>query len=335
MVKGLIYYEGRTDSQIKIRGHRVDLSEVEKNISSLDYIDKSVSLCYHAGEIDQALLGFVVLRNDLNTNKTAVQIEMDLKQRLASYMVPQIIVVDSVPLLINGKVDRQTLLKTYEKLSSQQNSISEQTISLENVPNDQIKIAEDLMKTVAHCIGHSIRSQITIDSNFYDLGGNSLNSIYTVSQLRKKGYCISITDFITSKTLREILNFISKRSVLTDSSYNKDDLKINSNLSLTSMPLKNEHKSDTIEIITTSFYEKADIEQFIKNEIKRSDYSDILEDIWNDLLEKELSFAVFDQNGRMVGVSLNFDAHDEPPVTVKSKLIYVFEFLEYLEGPIR
>lgn len=41
------------------------------------------------------------------------------------------------------------------------------------------------------------------------------------------------------------------------------------------------------------------------------------------------------ENGRPIGVALNFDARDEPEVNIKSKLQVIFEFLEYLEGPIR
>lgn len=61
-----------------------------------------------------------------------------------------------------------------------------------------------------------------------------------------------------------------------------------------------------------------------------------LQDIWNDLVEKDLSFVVYDRNtNRVIGTALNFDARNEPEVDVKSKLIIVFEFLEYVEGPIR
>lgn len=86
---GAIYYEGRTDSQIKIRGQRIDFSEVEKNLMSLDYIEKGVVLCYHAGEIDQALVAFCVVSSkegkssEFNT-KIRSQIENDLKYKLAS-----------------------------------------------------------------------------------------------------------------------------------------------------------------------------------------------------------------------------------------------------------
>jgi acyl-coenzyme A synthetase/AMP-(fatty) acid ligase len=53
LVKGTIIYEGRTDSQVKVRGHRVDLSEVENAVAAVPGIDKSVVLCYRPGQIEQ------------------------------------------------------------------------------------------------------------------------------------------------------------------------------------------------------------------------------------------------------------------------------------------
>jgi hypothetical protein len=56
-------------------------------------------------------------------------------------------------------------------------------------------------------------------------------------------------------------------------------------------------------IITKSFFEKADLEQWLKPNIMFTDYGDILEEIWDVLIEKGLSFIVKDGNGRSVGVS--------------------------------
>lgn len=61
--------------------------------------------------MNQAILAFVKTENHLNEH----QIENILKKKLTSYMVPQVIIIESVPLLVNGKVDRQALLKFYEK----------------------------------------------------------------------------------------------------------------------------------------------------------------------------------------------------------------------------
>lgn len=164
--KGMIYYEGRTDSQIKIRGHRVDLSEVEKHLTSLDYIEKGVVLCYHAGEIDQALVAFCVAKsNDLNKYiaKTGIQVENDLKSKLASYMIPQVIVLqNNIPLLVNGKIDRQSLLKMYENTNNNEDTEIEFEMDFNGINGENnMNKAKILFETVAAAIGRSIRSKLS------------------------------------------------------------------------------------------------------------------------------------------------------------------------------
>lgn len=61
IVKGSIIFEGRVDSQIKIRGHRVDLTEVEKVIARIPDIDKVVILCYKPGELSQVNIRAIFL----------------------------------------------------------------------------------------------------------------------------------------------------------------------------------------------------------------------------------------------------------------------------------
>lgn len=339
LYKGVVYYEGRTDSQIKIRGHRVDLTEIEKNLTALEYVDKGVVLCYHAGEIDQALVAFCVVKGDsLNKYimKTGIQIENDLKLKLASYMVPQVVVLDTIPQLVNGKIDRQSLLKMYENTNNNDDTEIELEMEFDGIEAKNMDKAKVLFETVGNSIGRSIRSKLTRSANFYELGGNSLNSIYTISELRKKGFFITITDFIMAKSLGEIVEKIKASSDSDDErESSSSNLLIQCDMKLSCVPLAFEHKDDAIDIITTSFYEKADIEQFIKNDILRTDYADILETIWEVLVAKDLSFIIKDSNGKSVGVALNFDARDEPEVQVHSKLIVIFEFLEFLEGPIR
>lgn len=88
-------------------------------------------------------------------------------------------------------------------------------------------------------------------------------------------------------------------------------------------------------MITTSFYEKADLEQWLMPNIFVEDYSEIINVIWEPLIEKKLSFITRNKNGEIHGVALNFDARDEPEVEITSKLNIVFEFLESIEGPVR
>lgn len=102
--------------------------------------------------------------------------------------------------------------------------------------------AKDMFETIGQVIGRSTRASLSLNSNFYQLGGNSLNSIFTVTQLRNKGYFISITDFITAKTLKDVLNKISI-GINTDSEVSST----NNQLQMKSIPLTMNHKSKVIE----------------------------------------------------------------------------------------
>lgn len=331
---GFIYYEGRTDSQIKIRGHRVDLSEVEKNVLSIDVVDKAVVLCYHVDQLDQALLAFVKLRDD-SPLFTGLQIEAALKSKLADYMIPQVVLIDRVPLLVNGKIDRQALLKTYETTNNNEDdTVIVLDFDFSQVPKDLKHIARDLFETVGSVIGRSTRATLTLNSNFYELGGNSLNSIFTVTLLREKGYSIGISDFIRAKNLGDILYKIAKNDNIVP--MEEEWTSACPHLNMKAFNLTLGDKDDVIEIIVESFYGKADLEQWLKPDILRTDYSDIINEIWEILVQKDLSFIVKDINtNRVIGTALNFDARDEPAVEVKSRLSIVFDFLETLEGPIR
>lgn len=89
-------------------------------------------------------------------------------------------------------------------------------------------------------------------------------------------------------------------------------------------------------IITESFYSKADLEQWLMPGIEKDDYRLMMEILWGPLVEKNLSFAVKSaRDGRTIGVGLNFDLWDEPELILDSKLTIVFDFLEFLEAPIR
>lgn len=326
--KGVVIYEGRVDSQIKVRGHRVDLTEVEKTVSRAPGVEKAVVLCYKPGELSQALVAFVTLKEGVSS--TAQDIEAFLQNSSPPYMLPQIVIMDSIPLLTNGKTDRQALLKHYESLNVHDEQDASANCDYSGVSSEDLQKAKVLFPTIASVIGHSSRAAVSADSNFYELGGNSLNSIYTVTKLRDQGYEIGITEFITAKNLTEVLQ---RMRTSTDEESIRDTT--NEDEYIFEM-LNDSHKEDAIVIITESFYSKADLEQWLMPDITREDYRTMMESLWKPLVEKNLSFTTKSvKDGRMIGVGLNFDLWDEPEVVLDSKLMIVFEFLEYLEAPIR
>ncbi|XP_043679008.1 mycosubtilin synthase subunit C isoform X2 [Vespula pensylvanica] len=198
------------------------------------------------------------------------------------------------------------------------------------VSEEDLAKAKVLFPTIATVIGASNRGTVNLDGNFYELGGNSLNSIYTVTKLRDQGYSIGITEFITAKTLADVLRLLKTNTKDDTLKENIDEEQRHFEM------LNNSHKEDAIKIITESFYSKADLEQWLIDDISREDYRKLMEKLWVPLVEKDLSFVVkSSQDDRVIGVSLNFDLWDEPEVELESKLTIVFDFLEYLEKPIR
>ncbi|KAG5894177.1 hypothetical protein JTB14_001871 [Gonioctena quinquepunctata] len=317
---GVLFYEGRTDSQIKIRGHRVDMTEVEKAVNSVDGVEKATVLCYKPGEINQALLAFVQSNNMISEH----DIENALKDKLTSYMVPQVILIENTPLLVNGKIDRQTLLKSYENTNNNDDPKPEVEINYEGVALHQMKAAKVLFETIASVLNRAARSAISINANFFEIGGNSLNSIYTISILSDKGYQIKISDFLSAVDLGEVL-----LRMTTDTKINTQAPSFSSEL------LQPHHKEIVSDMIAESFYQKADLEQWIKSDVSLSDYYELIDKLWQPLLDKNLSFVVKSRTGRIIGTALNFDVRDEPEIELHSKLTVIFEFLESTEGPVR
>lgn len=306
------------------------MSEIENSLHKVNGVDKVAVLCYKPGEVDQAILAFVTLQDP---SCTASTIEEELSKTLPPYSLPTIRVLDKIPLLNNGKTDRQFLLKAYGEEVSEKGG-KRAPVDLTGVPDNKRKAAQCLFETVASILGGSLKCPINKDVGFFELGGNSLNSIYTITKLRDQGFVIGITEFLSSKTLGDILDKIRTEdedsNILADENNNKGKAKYEAEI------LDDKHREAVTEIIADSFCEKGDLEQCIQPRIERGDYIELLDVLWVHLVEKGLSFAVKSaETGEYVGASLSFDVRDEPPVEITSRLNIIFGFLEFLEGPIR
>ena len=111
--EGNIEYVGRRDEQVKVRGFRVELGEIEAALREHEQVSEALVVAQGEAEADKRLVGYVV-----RTAGAAVGVEelrKSLRQRLPEYMVPAALVeLSELPLTAHGKVDRQALPKPDE-----------------------------------------------------------------------------------------------------------------------------------------------------------------------------------------------------------------------------
>lgn len=107
---GKLYYKCRKDNQIKYKGYRIELTDIESTIEKLDYVEKVVvsALKGNSDKVSK-ILAFIKLKYNISTEK----IKEDISNFLPNYMCPNIKIVKDFPLNQNGKCDEKKLIKEY------------------------------------------------------------------------------------------------------------------------------------------------------------------------------------------------------------------------------
>src|SRR5262249_40117567 len=108
LVDGRYLHLGRLDGQVKIRGMRIELGEVEAALGALPEVQSGIVIARETVPGEGRLVAYVVYRS--GQDLTASEIRRQLRKTLPDHMVPSVVVaLDTVPLTPNGKIDRQAL----------------------------------------------------------------------------------------------------------------------------------------------------------------------------------------------------------------------------------
>ena len=112
---GLLFFEGRMDSQVKLSGHRIELGDVEADLLALASVRDAVVIPVIKNGVTQSLAAFVVLssRPEGSHFELTQALRRELGERLPAYMLPRkFVFLDAFPLTANGKADRARLAES-------------------------------------------------------------------------------------------------------------------------------------------------------------------------------------------------------------------------------
>ncbi|ARU88538.1 non-ribosomal peptide synthetase [Pseudomonas sp. M30-35] len=159
---------GRADRQVKIRGFRVELDEIQAQLASLSGVAQAAVECVPRGELGQQLFAFLTLMPGHSI--TVAQLHGQAQDRLPDYMLPTLRIVEALPLMGNGKLDRKTLQQWADKVLDTVGS------TLPRTPLEAL-----LAEVWAQVLG---LERVGIDDDFFALGGHSLAAVTLASRLQ-------------------------------------------------------------------------------------------------------------------------------------------------------
>lgn len=223
---GTVSFIGRKDTQIKLHGRRIEMGEIEYHLSSHDLLRQSMVILPATGIYRQRLLAIVVLKTS-KASKDSVgelkpvtgiaketatselaKLKSYLSTRIPSYMLPQFwVVVEEIPLMISGKMNRVLAKKFVETLREES---PEEIVNGRNTnPNFDDPVEIRLRKIWSQVLNKPA-TDIGVEQDFLSLGGDSFSAMDVVARCRAEGLNLTVHDVLSSSTIRQMATIVKK-----------------------------------------------------------------------------------------------------------------------------
>jgi len=193
---GNIEFVGRIDDQVKVRGYRIELSEIENVLREAPTVTQCAVIVQADDVFGKRLVAYVVINENFNRDGIFAY----LSNKLPEYMIPQFIVkLDQMPLNNNGKVDKNALPHP-DAASLLTNEYAHPKTATEK---KLVEIWQNLLNV----------SRVGIADNFFELGGNSLLAQKFVLLLKEFGFALPIVKLYQFPNVEAISAFLDGVSV--------------------------------------------------------------------------------------------------------------------------
>jgi acyl-coenzyme A synthetase/AMP-(fatty) acid ligase/acyl carrier protein len=214
---GNIEFHGRVDNQLKIRGFRVELGEIESVISEINGIIETVIKPFKIQEGDIRLAAFLNVSDTFSMD--TIELSRRIKEKLPSYMIPSFFkLMNGFPKTINGKTDKDSLV-----LDNNELVIKERKDLITFTPTEEIiyEIWREALKT----------QDISVTDNFFEIGGNSLLALSVFSKIELAfNIVLALRIFFDSPRIKDLAEAIDITIYKMDGSISNNKDKIDSNI---------------------------------------------------------------------------------------------------------
>ena len=244
---GTIHFIGRKDNQIKLHGQRMELGEIEHNLSLADQIQHAVAILPKAGFFKQRLVAVVSMSNKASGSKSSgssgtVLLQGDslkkaqkqltavrefLSDHIPAYMMPTFyVIVEAIPIMVSGKLDRKQVEKMIETLDEA--TCKQITDEEESNPSNAGPITETVqqLREVWASVFNFPVDEIDPSRSFMSQGGDSLISMSIIARCRKIGIVLSLQEVLQSKSLFHLAKSVDAKGTARNTVMARVDEKI-------------------------------------------------------------------------------------------------------------
>ncbi|WP_338356167.1 amino acid adenylation domain-containing protein [Yeosuana marina] len=206
--KGKIVFKGRIDNQVKIRGHRIELSEIETVLNTAKGVEHAVVITNENDAHEVELVAYLISRSKLSF----MEIKLHLKKYLPDYMIPTYLIqLESLPLTDNGKIDKKAL-PTPEKMEPNSNQMY--TPPRNAVEKKLVNLWEQILN----------KKNIGIHDDFFELGGHSLKAMRLTNSIEEMfDIKIEIENIFLEPTIVYLAKEINRLIWLKDTESKSDE----------------------------------------------------------------------------------------------------------------
>lgn len=201
-----LMYVGRRDGQVKIRGHRIEIGEIENALDQMDEIAKSLVNTYTDYNGNAHLCAYYIAQQPLVDNKLRTY----LARELPSYMIPSIFIwLKEFPSNNNGKIEIKSLPNPLQTKTSA-----------------KLMLDKHIAQILIDIISKTLKIETTLEDNFFSVGGDSFDAITICQRLNGSGYFIKPQYIFEYPVLKDLLVFMQSRltSFNSDSKQSHIDL---------------------------------------------------------------------------------------------------------------
>ncbi|WP_161500994.1 amino acid adenylation domain-containing protein [Embleya scabrispora] len=171
---GVLEFLGRRDRQVKVRGYRIELDEIEAHLTKHDHVREAAAVASHEGD-RESLIAWVTAAEDADAGELPGELRDYLRDRLPEYMVPRpILVRSSLPLADSGKLDRRRLLREAQERAEADTAEG---------PDPRTPVEKTTAEVWSEVVGVET---IGRDTDFFALGGNSLQATRVAAACRAR-----------------------------------------------------------------------------------------------------------------------------------------------------